>query len=70
MGSLTKRYQDTNGGKVSRDDLPFSTVCNDSLLPSLKGYAIQDELRLQLMNWGEYTIKIMPQSISCSVFKK
>ena len=37
---------------------------NDSLLPSLKGYAIQDELRLQLMNWGEYTIKIMPQFIS------
>ena len=31
-----------------------------SLLPSLKGYAIQNELRLQLMNWGEYTIKIMP----------
>ena len=42
----------------------------DSLLPSLKGYAIQNELRLQLMNWGEYTIKIMPQFISCSVFKK
>ena len=36
----------------------------DSLLLSLKWYAIQDELRLQLMNWGEYTIKIMPQFIS------
>ena len=36
----------------------------DSLLLSLKWYAIQDELRLHLMNWGEYTIKIMPQFIS------
>ena len=36
----------------------------DSLLLSLKWYAIQDELRLHLMNWGENTIKIMPQFIS------
>ena len=58
---IVSGYTDMRKGtSISFNDKKYS----DSLLPSLKGYAIQDELRLQLMNWGEYTVKIMPQFIS------